>query len=325
VPIPTTFRIISRGFFTLAIVIVSLGVISGDATPPSLPETTQQTLREHLKRNDIRGAIQTAAKTPDPGKAYEYIATHQVDVRDFDGARKTIRHITVGSVRLPQAGLIPHSSALTTLARGLFKAGRKPEARTALRAAMADADRIPGIFAEMGEGFGPMAGERWIYIAETQLLWGDRGGASKSLDKAESFAAGSHLGYDASDALTRIETGRKALGQTKAAARARRELKFASANSITDIAVKAEALVDIDAQDGNAAGVLETVKQQGNAENPVELLCHGVMTINRIHGDQKCRERLLAEARKLSNRTKDSKFKKMEQEMIVKAEAGATD
>jgi len=307
-------------------VIVSLAVFPGHATATSLslPETpVQQTLREQLNRNDIRGAIQTAAKTPDPDKAYEQIAAHETNTRNFDGARKSIRHITVGSARRPQSGLIPHSSALTTLARGLFKAGHKAEARTALKAAMADANRIPGIFAEMGEGFGPQAGERWIYIAETQLLWGDRRGASNSLDRAESFAAGSHLGYDASEALTRIETGRKALGQTKAAARARRELKFASANSITDISVKAEALVDIDAQDGNAVGVLETVKQQSFAENPVGLLCHAVRTINRTHGDQNCRKRLLDEARRLANSAKDLKIKKDLQELIAKADAGA--
>jgi len=280
---------------------------------------------ELLRHGNIRAAIVMAKKSPNPDEAYALIAAHQIEMRDFAGARKTIRLITVGNARHPQPGLIPHSSALTTFARGLYRAGRKGEARDALQAAMSDAGKIPKIFAEMGEGFGSLAGERWLYIAETQLLWHDRRGASQSFDRAERFLAGSHLGYDASDALGRIEKGRRLLGDAAGAAKAHRELKLAAANSNTDIAVRAEALVDVDAKDGNAAGVLETVREQGFAEDPIELLCHGVRTINRIHGDQKCRARLLEEARKLAGHTKDPRVKKAQEEIIVKAEAGAVE
>jgi hypothetical protein len=281
-------------------------------------------LMAQLQRNDIADALHTAPTTSDPDDAYASIAAQQTKTRDFAGARRTIRRITVGdSHHAPRPGLVARCRALTDLAAGFFAVGRANEARAALHVASLDATKIPNIFAEMGEGYGPRVAERWIDIADVQLIMRDRRSAKRSLDIAERFAAGSHLGFDATSVLARIEKDRRALGDSAGAVRARRERRLAAANSITDIGVKAEALVDVDAEDGNTAGVLETVRQYGGIEDPVELLCHGVRTINRIQGDKKCRERLLQEARKLARQTKDPKVRLHQEDMIAKAAGGA--
>jgi len=307
-----------------ALVGLTIGAIGVKAQTRRLDALTpEQQLTAALERGDIAGALHTAPTTSDPNGAYASIAARQTKRRDFVGARKTIRRITVGDPRhAPRPGLVARCQALTDLAAGLFTAGRASEARTALHVAMLDAAKIPNIFAEMSEGYGPRAAERWIDIADVQLAMRDRRAAKRSLDHSERFAAGSHLGFDASAVFARIEKDRRAIGDNAGAVRAHREGRLAAANSNTDIGVKADALVDVDAEDGNAAGVFETVRQYGGIEGSVELLCHGVATIDRVHGDMKCRERLLKEARGIAGKTKDPKVRRQQEEMIMKASGG---